>query len=46
MPDDQDVKVLNKILANEIQQYLKRIICYDHVGFISGIKGWFNIHNN
>ena len=41
-----DAKILNKILASQIKQYIKNITHHDLLRFILVVQGWFNVYKS
>ena len=41
-----DTEILNKILANHIQKYIKSVTHHNQVEFTLGMQGWLTIHSS
>ena len=41
-----DAKILNRVLANRIQQHMEKLIYHDQVGFISDMQGFSSMHKS
>ena len=41
-----DSKIISKILVSKNQQYSKRIIHHDQVGYYPGVQGWSDMHKS
>jgi hypothetical protein len=46
IPYEPKSKILNKIIANCIQEHIKKIINHDQVCFIPEMQGWLNIQKS